>query len=239
MHEWTVSPSEALEIQQRLRPLVAQGPPVALDSIHTVAGIDAAYKEGGRAAIVVLSFPELQVVDSATAFLPSVFPYVPGLLSFREGPVVEAAMKKLRVRPDLLMFDGQGYAHPRRVGLASHMGLFLDLPSIGCAKSRLVGHFTEPGPNPGDRAPLTDHGEVIGAVLRTKPRTNPLFISIGYRITLEDAVEVVLRCLRGYRLPEPTRAAHNLAGGISTPPATSRPAEAEPASLWDQPPEER
>jgi deoxyribonuclease V len=236
MHDWNVSPSEAVEIQQRLRPLITQAQPISLDKIHTIAGIDASYKDGGRAAIVVLAYPELRVVESATAFRPSVFPYVPGLLSFREGPVVEEAMGKLRVRPDLLMFDGQGYAHPRRFGLASHMGVYLDLPSIGCAKSRLVGRFTEPGPAAGDRAPLTDHGEVIGTVLRTKPRTNPLFISIGYRVTLEDAVEVVLRCLRGYRLPEPTRAAHNLAGAPSSPPATPPTSSTHEAySLWDLP----
>jgi deoxyribonuclease V len=213
MHDWNVSPSEALEIQQRLRSLVTQAPVIALDNVHTIAGIDAWYKEGaGRAAVVVLSYPEMRVLDTAVASRSSVFPYVPGLLSFREGPVVIAAMERLTVWPDLLMFDGQGYAHPRRFGLASHLGVYLGLPSIGCAKSRLVGRFEPPGPNPGDRSPLTDHGEVIGMVLRTKPRTNPLFISVGYRVDLEMAVKVVLTCLRGYRLPEPTRAAHNLAG---------------------------
>jgi deoxyribonuclease V len=232
MHEWNVSPTEAIEIQQRLRPLVKQAPAISLDDVHTVAGIDASYRDGGRAAIVVLSFPDLRRLDSAVAFRPSVFPYVPGLLSFREGPVVVDAMEKLSVRPDLLMFDGQGYAHPRRLGLASHMGVYLNLPSIGCAKSRLIGRFDEPGPNIGDRSPLTDHGEVVGTVLRTKPRTNPLFISIGYRVDLDLAVEVVLQCLRGYRLPEPTRAAHNLAG---QPPA--QPSEDTAGSLWDRPPE--
>lgn len=186
---------------------------------------------------MVLTYPDLAVVDSAVASLPSVFPYVPGLLSFREGPVVLAAIEKLRVRPDLLVFDGQGYAHPRRLGLASHMGLYLDMPSIGCAKSRLVGRYDDPGPNLGDRAPLTDHGELIGMVVRTKPRTNPLFISAGYRIELEQAVEVVLRCLRGYRLPEPTRAAHNLADQRAPSASSSPPAATETDSLWDTPTE--
>lgn len=212
MHAWDVTPAEAVAIQLRLRPLVQQADSISLDEVQTIAGIDASYKDGGRAAVVVLAFPELRPLNSAVAVLSSVFPYVPGLLSFREGPVVLAAMERLRVRPDLLIFDGQGYAHPRRMGLASHLGVYLGLPSIGCAKSRLIGRYDEPGPNPGDNAPLTDRGEVIGTVLRTKPRTNPLFISTGYRVTLDLAVEIVLRCVRGYRLPEPTRAAHNLAG---------------------------
>jgi deoxyribonuclease V len=230
VHSWDVTPTEAIEIQQRLRARVFEAPTIRLEEIHTVAGIDASYKENsGRAAIVVLSFPDLRVVDSAVAYRPSVFPYVPGLLSFREGPVVIAAMERLKVRPDLLMFDGQGYAHPRRLGLASHMGVYLGMPSLGCAKSRLIGRYEEPGPNAGDSSPLTDHGEVIGTALRSKLRTNPLFISVGYRIDLPTAVEVVLRCLRGYRLPEPTRAAHTLAG--------EPPAPAETGTLWDEPPQ--
>lgn len=212
LHDWDVTPDEAIAIQQRLRALLHDAPPIALDSVHTIAGIDASYTNVGRAAIVVLTYPDLQPVEQVTAVRESVFPYVPGLLSFREGPVVADAMRKLTTQPDLLMFDGQGYAHPRRMGLASHMGLYLDRPSVGCAKSRLVGRYTDPGPNAGDRSPLIDRGETIGVVLRSKPRTNPLFISQGYKMTLENALEVVLQCLRGYRLPEPTRLADKLAG---------------------------
>ncbi|MGZ3601850.1 MAG: deoxyribonuclease V [Ktedonobacterales bacterium] len=211
LHNWDVTPDEAIAIQQRLRAMLHDAPPIALDSVHTIAGIDASYTEVGRAAIVVLTYPDLQLVEQVTAVRESVFPYVPGLLSFREGPVVEDAMRKLTTQPDLLMFDGQGYAHPRRMGLASHMGLYLDRPSIGCAKSRLVGRYTDPGPNAGDRSLLVDHGETIGVVLRSKPRTNPLFISPGYKMTLENSLEVVLQTLRGYRLPEPTRLADKLA----------------------------
>ncbi|MGZ3678374.1 MAG: deoxyribonuclease V [Ktedonobacterales bacterium] len=211
LHNWDVTPDEAIAIQQRLRAMLHDAPPIALDSVHTIAGIDASYTEVGRAAIVVLTYPDLQLVEQVTAVRESVFPYVPGLLSFREGPVVEDAMRKLTTQPDLLMFDGQGYAHPRRMGLASHMGLYLDRPSIGCAKSRLVGRYTDPGPNAGDRSPLVDRGETIGVVLRSKPRTNPLFISPGYKMTLENSLEVVLQTLRGYRLPEPTRLADKLA----------------------------
>jgi deoxyribonuclease V len=211
-HRWDVSPAEAMAIQKRLAPLARAGTPARLDDVHTVAGIDASYRDVGRAAVVVLTFPALEVVERAVATVESVFPYVPGLLSFREGPVVLAALSRLRARPDLLVFDGQGYAHPRRLGLASHIGLLWDLPSIGCAKSRLVGQHDEPGPAVGDRAPLVDGGETVGAVLRTRPGTRPLFISPGYRMDLETAVTVVLRCLRGYRLPEPTRLADRLAG---------------------------
>jgi deoxyribonuclease V len=216
-----MSIAEAVALQHELRERVRDAPCVAIDQIHTVAGFDASYKDIARAAVVVFSFPDLQVLDQAVGECASLFPYVPGLLSFREGPAVVEAMAKVRVEPDLLLFDGQGIAHPRRFGLAAHLGVYLDRPSIGCAKSRLVGRYSEPGPNPGDSSQLTDHGETIGVVLRTKRRSNPLFISTGYRIDLPTAVKVVEMCLRGYRLPEPTRAAHNLAEAAkSTPQGT-------------------
>jgi deoxyribonuclease V len=211
MHEWNVPLEEAVALQQRLRTLVQQEGGIKLEDVRTVAGIDASYRDVARAAVVVLAFPDMERLDEAVATRESAFPYVPGLLSFREGPVVLDALTKLTVQPDLLVFDGQGYAHPRRFGLASHLGVYLDRPSIGCAKSRLVGSYNEPGPEPGDRTPLLERGEVIGMALRTKSRTKPLFISVGHKIDLKTAVEVVLRCLRGYRLPEPTRLAHNLA----------------------------
>jgi deoxyribonuclease V len=211
MHLWDVTEAEAVAIQQQIRTQVQRTGTIALVDIHTVAGIDASYKEVGRAAIVVYSFPELQIIESVTAIRESVFPYIPGLLTFREGPAVLDAWAKLQTQPDVLMFDGQGIAHPRRIGIAAHLGVVLDRPSIGCAKSRLTGTYVEPGPNQGDRSPLMYHGEQLGVVLRSKPRTNPLFISVGHKIDLDLAVEVVLRCLRGYRLPEPTRAADRLA----------------------------
>lgn len=209
-HEWDVPVRHAMEIQRDVRERVTSHG-IRLDQVHTVAGIDAAYKDVARAAVVVLSVPELRVLESATAELPAAFPYVPGLLSFREAPSVIAALDRLTVRPDVLMFDGQGIAHPRRAGLATHLGVYLDMPAVGCAKSRLTGSYEAPGPNPGDRSPLMDHGELIGMVVRTKPRTNPLFVSVGNQIDLETAVALVLACVRGYRLPEPTRLAHNLA----------------------------
>lgn len=210
MHEWDVTPAEAVAIQRRLAPLVrSEG--MMLDQVHSVAGIDASYTDRARAAVVVLSFPALDMLDQAVAAREVPFPYVPGLLSFREIPAVLDALEKLRVRPDVLMCDGQGYAHPRRFGLASHLGVYLNMPSVGCAKSRLVGRYEEPGPERGDRSPVYDHGELVAMAVRNKPRTKPLFVSVGHAIALETAVRLVLDCTRGYRLPEPTRDADHLA----------------------------
>lgn len=209
-HPWDVSPDEAVAIQKRLRAELAQGEPITLDQIHTVAGVDASYREIGRAAIAVFSFPDLALIEEVTAMREAPFPYIPGLLAFREGPVALAAYERLTIQPDLLIFDAHGYAHPRRMGLASHLGVYLDRPSIGCAKSRLTGAYEEPGPEPGAWSSLVSRGEEIGRVVRTKARTKPIFVSVGYRITLPLAVEVVLRCVRGYRLPEPTRIADKL-----------------------------
>jgi deoxyribonuclease V len=217
LHRWDLSVAEALALQERLRPLVGRGEALALDQIRMVAGLDAAYWEDGgigrgRAAAVVLSFPDLEVVERATADTEVAFPYVPGLLSFREAPALLAALERLTTRPDVLLCDGQGYAHPRRFGLACHLGLYLGRPSIGCAKTRLIGTHDEPGPDRGDSAALMDGVEEIGAVVRTRARTRPVYVSVGYRIDLPTAVAVVLRCARGYRLPEPIRLADQLAG---------------------------
>src|SRR5215831_1628030 len=212
LHSWDVSAEEAMAIQQRLRALVVRENGFDPAQVHTIAGVDASYRDKAYAAIVVLALPDLHVVEQAVAERETPFPYVPGLLSFREAPAVLDAMEKLTARPDLLMFDGQGIAHPRRLGIAAHMGVYLGMPSIGCAKSRLTGSYTEPGPNAGDFAPLMAGREQVGVVLRSKARTNPLFISIGHLIDLPTAKSFVLRTLRGYRLPEPTRLADRLAG---------------------------
>lgn len=171
--------------------------------------------ELARAAVVVLSFPTLEVVDRAWAELPVTFPYIPGYLSFREGPAVLSAFERLTLWPDLVIFDGQGLAHPRRLGLACHLGLWLDLPSIGCAKSRLFGHGQEPGPQRGDSAALLDGDEVIGAALRSRPGCRPLYVSPGQHMDIPSAIRVVLDCCPRYRLPETTRQAHRLAKGQS------------------------
>ena len=187
--------------------------------VRTIGGVDVSIQgEFTRAAIVVLRYPDLTPIESAVEDTPLVFPYIPGLLAFREGPAVLAAWHKLQNKPDLLMFDGQGIAHPRGVGIASHMGLWLKHPTIGVAKSRLYGLHTEVGSRRGDRADLLDKsGNVIGAVLRTREKTKPLYISPGHLMDVEHAVKFVMDCCTSYRLPEPTRWAHRVAGGEKLP----------------------
>ena len=160
------------------------------------------------AAVVVLEFPSLVPMESVTAMRPIEFPYVPGLLSFREAPTILDALERLKTLPDVMMFDGQGCAHPRRLGLAAHLGLFFDTPTIGCAKSRLTGSFEEPSPEKGSHSPLMDGNDVIGAVVRTRANVKPVFVSVGNKCLLKDAIEITLACTTKYRLPEPTRLAH-------------------------------
>lgn len=217
LHPWDLSPSEAAQVQKDLRQRLVftwDQRPVA-----TIGGVDVSIKpETARAAIVVIRFPDLTPLEAVTADASLVFPYIPGLLSFREGPAVLAAWEKLRHKPDLLMFDGQGIAHPRGIGIASQMGLWLGRPTIGVAKSRLYGRHEEVGPKRGDRADLLDKsGNVIGTVLRMREKTNPLYISPGHLIDVKHATEFVLACNAGYRLPEPTRWAHKVAGGEKLP----------------------
>jgi len=181
--------------------------------VTTVAGVDAGYRDDmARAAVVVLTYPGLEVTDYATADRPVTFPYIPGLLTFREAPAVLDAMEKLTTLPDLLIFDGQGIAHPRRLGIASHIGVLLDMPAIGCAKSRLCGRHEEPDSEKGSHVPLIHNGDIIGAVTRTRNNVKPVFVSPGHRIDLPTSVEYVLSCCRKYRLPETTRQADHLAG---------------------------
>jgi len=215
-HDWNLPPKEAIALQRELaRRVQRTGTPAP---VTTVAGVDAGYRDGiARAAIVVLRYPSLKVVDSAVAHRPVEYPYVPGLLTFREGPAVLDALAKLTVTPDLFIFDGQGIAHPRRLGIASHIGVLVDAPSIGCAKSRLCGVYEEPGERKGSFSPLRDRGETIGAVLRTRTGVKPVFVSIGHRVDLSAAIHYVLACCTRYRLPETTRLAHRLASGASPP----------------------
>ena len=217
LHSWNLTPEEAIGVQKEFRErlvLTWDGRPIT-----TIAGVDVSIKtEAARAAIVVLNYPELVPIEAAVEDAPLVFPYIPGLLAFREGPAVLAAWQRLQHKPDLLLFDGQGIAHPRGLGIASLMGLWLERPTIGVAKSRLYGLHAEVGPARGDRVDLLDKNtNVIGAVLRTREKTNPLYISPGHLIDVEQAVQFVIRCLAGYRLPEPTRWAHNIAGGKTLP----------------------
>ncbi len=213
-HRWDVSTAEAVALQQQLRDAVIDGDQFAAPS-H-VAGVDVGFEQQGavtRAAVAVLSFPQLELQEYAIARRPTVFPYVPGLLSFREIPAVLDALQRLRRLPDMLLCDGQGRAHPRRFGIACHLGVLTDLPAIGVAKSRLVGTHAPLANEKGARQPLYDKEEVIGTVLRSRAGVRPLYISTGHRIALDSAVEYVLRCTTRYRLPETTRAAHKLASG--------------------------
>jgi deoxyribonuclease V len=211
-HPWDVPPAEAIAIQEQLRGQVSQE--TSFTQVHTVAGVDVSVKDNAaRAAVVVLDYPDLSPIDQSTTEQPVQFPYIPGLLAFREGPVVLRALEKLSTEPDLFIFDAQGLAHPRRMGLATHIGLIIDRPSIGCAKSRLCGTHHEPGPKRGTYTYLRDGSEVIGAVVRSRNEVQPVYVSIGHKIDLEAAIEYVLNCCRGYRLPETTRWAHRVAGG--------------------------
>jgi deoxyribonuclease V len=215
LHPWDVSPAEATAIQQRLRDKVSQE--TSLTQVRAVAGVDVSIKDDmAKAAVVVLNYPDLTPVDQSTAEQPAQFPYIPGLLAFREGPVVLRALEKLITEPDLFVFDAQGLAHPRRMGLATHIGLIIDRPSIGCAKSRLYGTHHEPGPERGAYTYLRDGNEIIGAVVRSRSEVQPVYVSIGNKVDLETAIHYILGCCRGYRLPETTRWAHKVAGGEET-----------------------
>jgi deoxyribonuclease V len=213
-HPWDLAIEEATALQSRLATKVVAETTFDPDAVQTVAGVDVGFQgDMARAAVVVLGFPGLEPVDYALAQVPISFPYVPGLLAFREGPAVLAALEQLGTWPDLFIFDAQGLAHPRRLGLAAHLGVILDWPSIGCAKSLLTGIHDEPGEAVGDWVPLLGGDETLGAVVRTRVGVKPLFVSIGHRVDLVTAVAFVLRCSRGYRLPETTRYAHKVAGG--------------------------
>lgn len=212
-HRWDVTPGQARALQERLRSRVLRRD--ALGAVRNVCGIDVAFEDEGRvtrAAAVVLGFPGLELRGFAIARRKTAFPYVPGLLSFREAPAALAALRRLASVPDLLLCDGQGIAHPRRLGLASHLGLLSGIPSIGAAKSRLIGEYGALPARRGAWVPLVDGGERIGAVLRTRAGVKPLYVSIGHRVSLQTAIDYVLACAPRYRLPETTRWADRLAG---------------------------
>jgi deoxyribonuclease V len=231
-HDWVLTVEEATEIQQQLRQEV-----ITIDqlgAVQYVAGVDVGFEAEGsitRAAIAVLSFPDLQLQEQTLARRPTEFPYVPGYLSFREVPAVLDALEKVKIIPDLLLCDGQGIAHPRRFGIASHLGLIVDIPAIGVGKSLLVGKHDAVPDERGCWVPLIHKGETIGVVLRTRPRTKPLYISIGHKVSLPTAIDYVMRCTTKYRLPETTRFAHKLASDKSSTPAQTKGEDAEQISL--------
>jgi deoxyribonuclease V len=216
LHPWHVSVIEAQRIQQRLRRHIQVG--TYVHDTHYIAGADIAIAPATStiyAGVVVLDYATLDVVERKSLVSSTDFPYIPGLLSFREAPALLQVFAQLDTTPDVIVFDGQGIAHPRGLGIASHMGLLLDVPAIGCAKSRLTGRYEEPPPHRGAHTPLHGgHGQVLGAVLRTKDRTRPVFVSVGHKIELSQALDILLHCHRGYRIPEPTRLADQYVGTI-------------------------
>ena len=221
LHPWNVTPEEARRIQAELADRVIFSDEIGFDDLRLVAGVDNTYVTEGDettayAVVVALTYPEMEVVETSFAARGIEFPYVPGLLSFREAPAVIAACEGLAAEPDAMHFDGQGYAHPRRLGLASHLGLILDRPAIGCAKSRLVGRNEELPREFGAHTPLVDRGETVGAAVRTRPRHAPLFVSPGHKIGIEGAVALAC-CREGRFIPEPTRLAHDLVTAHARP----------------------
>ena len=230
LHEWVVQPSEAIALQRELAKRIIREDQIG--DVSRIAGVDMAINEESsmaRAAVVLLSYPELEIVERHVYEEPVRMPYIPGLLSFREIPCILGAFAQLKQQPDLVMVDGQGIAHPRRLGIASHLGLWLELPTIGCAKSILTGHHAALSEEAGSWVPLRADGETIGAVLRTRTHVKPVIVSLGHRISLETSLRYVLACCKGYRLPEPTRQADKL----SKDNAWQEPAEQQQQSLWD------
>ncbi|HKS27004.1 MAG TPA: deoxyribonuclease V [Pyrinomonadaceae bacterium] len=215
LHEWNKTPREAVELQKRLREQVRLAP--LSREIKTIAGADISFNKFDPtvyAGIVVLSFPEMEVIEEAGVVSEARFPYIPGLLSFRETPSVLEAWSQLKTEPDALMLDGQGLAHPRRVGIACHIGLMIERPTLGCAKSVLVGKYEEPDVERGSWSEMIDKGEVVGAAVRTKRKVQPVYVSPGHLIDLDGAIDLALRSDGGYRQPEPTRRAHLLVNAL-------------------------
>lgn len=217
LHSWQVSTREAARIQVDLREKVLLRSESNFESIQTIAAADVSSHKSENvlyAAVVIMQFSPLKFIDSYWEIAPAQFPYVPGYLSFREAPVIVEIFKKISHPPDVLLCDGQGIAHPRGLGLASHLGLFLDLPTIGCAKSVLVGNYEEPGPSKGDQSPLIYQGRQVGVALRTRSHVKPIFISCGHKIGLSEAIRIILHVSPRYRIPEPLRIAHQMVNEI-------------------------
>jgi len=207
LHSWEVSPQEAIKIQKDLKSNISLKK--SFNKIDKIAGVDVSYYQNKMiAGVIIFKFPNLKIIERQSFVASINFPYIPGLLTFREGPGILSAFKKIKNEPDIILFDGQGIAHPRRMGIATHLGLFLGKPTIGCAKSRLSGKYTSIGEQKGDYTLLKEGEEVLGAVLRTRRRVKPVFISPGYKIDLLNSIAIILKCIVKYRLPVPVREAH-------------------------------
>lgn len=211
IHRWDVTPKEAIQIQHRLAERLSCAPD-PLGAVNVIAGIDVSFRNNQScAAICVFSYPDLNLIEQHTVIEPITFPYVPTLLTFREAPAVLHCWQKVAIRPDVVLFDGQGIAHPRKMGLAAHMGIWLDIPTVGCAKTPLFGEFELPGESKGSYSYISGReGEIIGAVVRTRTAVKPVYVSSGYTISLENAIGVTMSVCTRYKIPEPLRAAHML-----------------------------
>lgn len=212
LHDWNLDPKSAIALQRELASRLISDVPLALNSVAHVAGIDVSVRRGvSRAAVVAMSYPRLEVIETAFAQQKTTFPYIPGLLAFREGPVILEALGKLRSEPDVYIFDGMGQIHPRRMGIAAHLGLWLRRPTLGCGKSHYIGAYSEPAEAKGSASPITHRNEQIGVALRTRTKVKPVYVSAGHLIDLESAVRLTMSLTTRYRLPEPIRAAHKAA----------------------------
>ena len=210
LHDWNLDPRAAVALQRELAPQLISDVPIALDRLSSVAGVDVSVRrQRSRAAVVVMSYPQLDSIEIALAERETGFPYIPGLLAFREGPVILDALRQLCCEPDAFIFDGMGQIHPRKMGIAAHLGIWLQRPTIGCGKTHFIGEFQEPATEKGSSSALIYRDEHIGAVLRTRAKVKPVYVSVGHLADLASAVKLVLSATTRYRLPEPVRAAHN------------------------------
>lgn len=209
LHDWNLEPKAAAALQKELAPQLISDRPIDLRKVNTVAGVDVSVKNGmSQAAVAVMSYPELEVIETVRARQRTAYPYIPGLLSFREGPVLEDVFRQLTAEPDVFIFDGMGQIHPRRMGIAAHLGLWLRRPTVGCGKTHFIGDYEEPARAKGSSAALTYQGERLGVVLRTRANVKPVYISVGHLADIRSAVELILACTPRYRLPRPIRQAH-------------------------------
>ncbi len=212
LHDWDLSPKEAIALQKKLAPQLVGDSPIDLKSINTVAGVDVSVKHGTTCAcVVVLSYPDLELIETGCARQPTSYPYIPGLLTFREGPALEAVFRKMQNEPDVFIFDGMGQMHPRRMGIAAHLGLWLGRPTMGCGKRHFIGEYQQPGNEKGCLSTVTYQGQRVGVVLRTRPNVKPIYVSVGHLADIESGVQLVLSCTPKFRLPLPIRLAHRAA----------------------------
>ena len=212
LHDWNLDPKSAIALQRDLASQLISDTPLALESVAKIAGVDVSVRSGvTRAAVVLMRFPQLDIIELACAERETTLPYIPGLLAFREGPVILEALEKLRSEPDVLLFDGMGQIHPRRMGIAAHLGLWLERPTVGCGKSHYIGEYSAPAEAKGSSSPVMYRDEQLGCLLRTRTKVKPIYVSVGHLIDLESAMRLVLASSTRFRLPEPVHAAHRAA----------------------------